>query len=53
MGARSSVISCASKAALGAITQSLVRAFLKDSTRVNAIAPTLVDTRFVDGGLVD
>lgn len=47
-GAGSSVIYCASKAALGAITKSLARAFAKDNIRVNAIAPGFVDTHFVD-----
>ena len=47
-GAGSSVIYCASKAALGAITKSLARAFAKDNIRVNAIAPGFVDTNFVD-----
>lgn len=47
-GAGSSIIYCASKAALGAITKSLARAFAKDNIRVNAIAPGFVDTKFVD-----
>jgi len=47
-GAGSSVIYCASKAALGAITKSLARAYAKDNIRVNAIAPGFVDTGFVD-----
>ncbi len=47
-GAGSSVIYCASKAALGASTKSLARAFAKDNIRVNAIAPGFVDTGFVD-----
>ncbi|HSB78712.1 MAG TPA: SDR family oxidoreductase [Candidatus Methylomirabilis sp.] len=47
-GAGSSVIYCASKAALGAITKSLARAFAKDNIRVNSIAPGFVDTNFVD-----
>jgi 3-oxoacyl-[acyl-carrier protein] reductase len=47
-GAGSSMIYCASKAALGAITKSLARAFAKDNIRVNAIAPGFVDTGFVD-----
>ena len=47
-GAGSSVIYCASKAALGAITKSLARAFAKQNIRVNAIAPGFVDTGFVD-----
>jgi len=47
-GAGSSVIYCASKAALGAITKSLARTFAKDNIRVNAIAPGFVDTHFVD-----
>jgi 3-oxoacyl-[acyl-carrier protein] reductase len=47
-GAGSSVIYGASKAALGAITKSLARAFAKDKIRVNAIAPGFVDTNFVD-----
>jgi 3-oxoacyl-[acyl-carrier protein] reductase len=42
------VIYCASKAALGAVTKSLARAFAKDNIRVNAIAPGFVDTNFVD-----
>ncbi len=47
-GAGSSVIYGASKAALGAITKSLARAFAKDNIRVNAIAPGFVDTQFVN-----
>lgn len=47
-GAGSSVIYCASKAALGAITKSLARAYAKDNIRVNAIAPGFVNTGFVD-----
>jgi len=47
-GAGSSIIYGASKAALGAITKSLARAFAKDNIRVNAIAPGFVDTQFVD-----
>ena len=47
-GAGSSVIYCASKAALGTITKSLARAYAKDNIRVNAIAPGFVDTGFVD-----
>jgi 3-oxoacyl-[acyl-carrier protein] reductase len=47
-GAGSSIIYGASKAALGTITKSLARAFAKDNIRVNAIAPGLVDTGFVD-----
>ncbi len=47
-GAGSSIIYGASKAALGAITKSLARAFGKDNIRVNAIAPGFVDTQFVD-----
>jgi 3-oxoacyl-[acyl-carrier protein] reductase len=47
-GAGSSIIYCASKAALAAITKSLARAFAKDNVRVNAIAPGFVDTGFVD-----
>jgi 3-oxoacyl-[acyl-carrier protein] reductase len=47
-GAGSSVIYCASKAALASITKSLARAFAKDNIRVNAIAPGFVDTGFVD-----
>ena len=47
-GAGSSVIYCASKAGLAAITKSLARAFAKDNILVNAIAPGFVDTNFVD-----
>ena len=47
-GAGSSIIYGASKAALGAITKSLARAFAKDNIRVNAIAPGFVDTQFVE-----
>jgi 3-oxoacyl-[acyl-carrier protein] reductase len=47
-GAGSSVIYCASKAALGTITKSLARAYAKDNIRVNAIAPGFVNTGFVD-----
>jgi len=47
-GAGSSIIYGASKAALGAITKSLARAFGRDNIRVNAIAPGFVDTSFVD-----
>lgn len=47
-GAGSSVVYCASKAALAAITKSLARAFAKDNILVNAIAPGFVDTQFVD-----
>lgn len=47
-GSGSSIIYGASKAALGAITKSLARAFAKDNIRVNAIAPGFVDTQFVD-----
>lgn len=47
-GAGSSVIYCASKAGLAAITKSLARAFAKDNILVNAIAPGFVDTHFVD-----
>jgi 3-oxoacyl-[acyl-carrier protein] reductase len=47
-GAGSSIIYGASKAALGTITKSLARAFAKDNIRVNAIAPGLLDTGFVD-----
>jgi len=47
-GAGSSVIYCASKAALGAITKSLARAFGKDNILVNSIAPGFLDTHFVD-----
>src|SRR3990172_5102988 len=47
-GAGSSIIYCASKAALGTIMKSLARAYAKDNIRVNAIAPGFVDTGFVD-----
>ena len=47
-GAGSSMIYCASKAALATITKSLARAYAKDNIRVNAIAPGFVDTGFVD-----
>jgi 3-oxoacyl-[acyl-carrier protein] reductase len=47
-GAGSSIIYGASKAALGTITKSLARAFGKQNILVNAIAPGLVDTGFVD-----
>ncbi len=47
-GAGSSMIYCASKAALGTITKSLARAYAKDNIRVNAIAPGFVNTGFVD-----
>ena len=47
-GAGSSLIYCASKAGLAAITKSLARAFAKDNILVNAIAPGFVDTNFVD-----
>jgi 3-oxoacyl-[acyl-carrier protein] reductase len=47
-GAGSSVIYCASKAGLGAITKSLARAFAKDNILVNSIAPGFVATGFVD-----
>src|SRR5574341_465483 len=47
-GAGSSVVYCASKAALGVITKSLARAFAKDNVAVNSIAPGFVDTHFVD-----
>jgi len=47
-GAGSSIIYGASKAALGTITKSLARAFARDNIRVNAIAPGLLDTGFVD-----
>ena len=46
-GAGSSIIYGASKAALGAITKSLARAFGKDNIRVNSVAPGFVDTDFV------
>ena len=47
-GAGSSIVYCASKAALGTITKSLARAYAKDNIRVNAIAPGFVNTGFVD-----
>jgi 3-oxoacyl-[acyl-carrier protein] reductase len=47
-GAGSSIVYVASKAALGAITKSLARAFGKENIRVNAVAPGFVDTQFVD-----
>ena len=47
-GAGSSIIYVASKAALGAITKSLARAFGGDNIRINAVAPGFVDTQFVD-----
>jgi 3-oxoacyl-[acyl-carrier protein] reductase len=47
-GAGSSVVYCASKAALGSFTKSLARAFAKDNILVNSIAPGFVDTQFVD-----
>jgi 3-oxoacyl-[acyl-carrier protein] reductase len=47
-GSGSSIIYGASKAALGAITKSLARAFARDNIRINAIAPGFVDTQFVD-----
>ncbi len=47
-GAGSSVIYCASKAGLSAITKSLARALAKDNILVNAIAPGFVNTGFVD-----
>ena len=47
-GAGSSIVYCASKAALGAITKSVARAYAKENIRVNAIAPGFVDTGFVD-----
>jgi len=47
-GAGSSVIYCASKAALVSITKSVARAYAKDNIRVNSIAPGFVDTGFVD-----
>jgi 3-oxoacyl-[acyl-carrier protein] reductase len=47
-GAGSSIVYCASKAALAAITKSIARAFAKDNILVNAIAPGFVDTGFVD-----
>jgi 3-oxoacyl-[acyl-carrier protein] reductase len=46
-GQGSSIPYCASKAAMTAITKSLARAFAP-SIRVNAIAPGLVDTEFVE-----
>jgi 3-oxoacyl-[acyl-carrier protein] reductase len=47
-GAGSSIVYCASKAALGAITKSVARAYAKENIRVNSIAPGFVDTGFVD-----
>jgi 3-oxoacyl-[acyl-carrier protein] reductase len=47
-GAGSSIVYCASKAALSTITKSLARAYAKDNIRVNAIAPGFVNTGFVD-----
>lgn len=47
-GAGSSVMYCAAKAGLAAITKSLARAFARDNILVNAIAPGFVDTGFVD-----
>jgi len=47
-GAGSSIIYAASKAALATITKSLARAFARDNILVNAIAPGLVDTGFVE-----
>jgi 3-oxoacyl-[acyl-carrier protein] reductase len=47
-GQGSSIAYVASKAALGAITKSLARAFGKDNIRVNAVAPGFVDTQFVE-----
>jgi len=47
-GAGSSVIYCASKAGLGAMTKSLARVFAKDNILVNSVAPGFVDTHFVD-----
>ena len=53
-GAGSSIIYVASKAALGAVTKSLARAFGKENIRVNAVAPGFVDTHqtiLVDRGM--
>jgi len=47
-GAGSSLVYCASKAALGAITKSLARAFAMENIYVNSIAPGFVDTHFVE-----
>jgi len=47
-GAGSSIIYGASKAALATMTKSLARAFGRQNIFVNAIAPGLVDTGFVD-----
>ncbi len=47
-GAGSSVIYCASKAALASITKSLARVYAKDGILVNAVAPGLVNTNFVE-----
>ena len=47
-GAGSSIVYAASKAALLSITKSLARAFARENVFVNAIAPGLVDTGFVE-----